>query len=806
MDASNFIMMIFELIFGGWVSGIFGGGEGGAANFSILSELFAYANIFAMAFASIITGLFAFGGGVNAATKGSVMGERWNGAGSVISMAVAAGMILPINLSMFGGSDNYKGQVSGAQYTVLKTASLASDLTEEVYTVGVNSFVSNGFNSSFSEGNVDAALSLTRAHACTIAGVDNWEQGSGGDEVEERQIIEERPYKSKYVVVYSANEGSTASRRASVNSIDELRGLIRGDSINTATAGVTQIGRELVTTNFYVSSVLFGGQDGVCGRISIPTTDYGLADTPNSDPTDMGEVISLSEERLAKAMQRKIRKLYADLIFDTYEPAKFLMAYSTNQMSSETAALRVYNVIEQKHDTELDNEIDIIDSIATQIFDAGGRFYRGVDDATSDGLLNDDSIKNAMLQKGWPSAGTWVLQMSRFTNIPNTIKGETVGAEASKGTQDLCVGFSFWDSLFMSDEEMSCDAKQFMNFSWTFFSPYAVNSFANNKLTVSQDANYYLRRSATSKAGCSEVDFNENSCGKSLFNDAFYISDLLVDYIWDDPSSKGISNPPEPMTYIAGVGDRMLSAAATVTILSAIPMASYNFSKKSNNTLINIKSSFLLVLLEPFIMLVKLVITTLYVSGYLLSFVMPMIPVIHWLMYVFSWVITVVIGYVALPIALAMIIIPTEQGFTSAKKQRVIHIIAAIFFKPVLGLFGLFASLLLLKVGLGIFNELYWDALAVKAHATREASVGYVVSLMIQPLAIFLIATASIIGLIRHSFKTLNTLPSEVLKTLDVYSDRVFGDEVEHDTWSNSESKIGSAFEALGQTKATKGK
>ena len=132
MGASDLILKIFDSIFGTWVSSFFGATTGDET-FSLLVEIFAYANIMAMLFAAIITSLFAFGGTVNAATSGTVMGERWSGAGSVISMVVAAGMVFPVNLSAFGGATAYHGQVSASQLLVLKLAKEGSDFCDEIY-------------------------------------------------------------------------------------------------------------------------------------------------------------------------------------------------------------------------------------------------------------------------------------------------------------------------------------------------------------------------------------------------------------------------------------------------------------------------------------------------------------------------------------------------------------------------------------------------------------------------------------------------------------------------------------------------
>ena len=129
------------------------------------------------------------------------------------------------------------------------------------------------------------------------------------------------------------------------------------------------------------------------------------------------------------------------------------------------------------------------------------------------------------------------------------------------------------------------------------------------------------------------------------------------------------------------------------------------------------------------------------------------------------------------------------------------QVAASVFLKPFFGLAGLFAAIALAQVGLGLFNSLYWDALAINSYG--EASQGVIGFVdILRPFAIFLIATSTIIGLLRHSFSVMIKLPEEGLKLLDWFSDRVFGDEFERENWSQAEGQVGGFGKAFTLGKA----
>ena len=381
MDATELVMRMLDMLFGSWVSSAFGYTSADDATMSALAYLLSYGNVIAMMFASIVITLFSFGGTVNGATKGAVLSQQWSGSGTIISTAVAAALILPLNFSMFSNESRFNGQVSLAQGLVLQLTEWASDFTNTAYLGTIDFFSQGGLSSSFSMGNVEASMATTRAHACTIAGLDPWDTdlGSEGDiGTTARTIDEFKPYNNRYVAHFAVDDGTGGLNRG-YETFEDLRPLLQ--SVNQSQVSVSSYQRaanasgvETVVQRGYLSHITFGGPDGVCGKVSFPQSSYGFELLPN-DATGPAGALDVDRKNLSINAHRELREAIADLVEDSYYNARSLIAFSL--IKGDNPSTYFANAIANMPDLPADERESLIEVLA-YIHDTGGNFYRSV--------------------------------------------------------------------------------------------------------------------------------------------------------------------------------------------------------------------------------------------------------------------------------------------------------------------------------------------------------------------------------------------------------------------------------------------
>ncbi|MDQ7049986.1 MAG: DotA/TraY family protein [Enterobacterales bacterium] len=792
MGSHDLILRILDMLFGTWSSAFFT--NSGSGNISILAELLSGVNILAMLFAAIITGLFAFGGTVNAAVKGTFFGEGWSGASTIVSVTLALSMVMPVNLGMLSKDSNYQGQVSGAQLLVLKLAVAGSDVADALYKKTVLFFTKQGISSSTTIGHLNPVLDLVEANLCTLAAIDTWEEDVTNEKILSggRHKKANRPFKNLYAIRYSANSVTKTIPFASY------------DEFTKALSNINKAEEKLVSLNdqppekvkVYANQILFGGEDHVCGVIAIPTID--LKDTKNrqkklSKTAKNVTSRDLNEIKLDLRIQayKKIRKNIVKLVEDTHDNAVKILYQSLKQGNKGKAAAQFFsNSLNNTSDSNISIKKTVAIPIANDIYTSGVTFFNSI---SNHSIAFDNNTKktitNLMLEKGWIHAGIWGLEISRMGSILAELKSKVVEIHLTNRANNVCATDSLLTDIIDTFNswvgvEKTCDSNIFLMTSWPAFKRFTISSITDGNIKSSIGAEKYFARSARVMQDnqCGIKGQESSACQQSSASSVSYANHLMVNYIWDEPEKYGLSNPQEPLTYINSIGQRMLGSIGILKLVWVFADGTVNALDKNAIGPLVWMFSYIASALKPLVTGLMLVIIAFLSFGYILSYVLPILPVIHWIMGILSWIITILLAYIALPFALVLAVTPSQGGILQ-KKSKIIQILIEVILSPTIKLFALFAAIALAKVSLALFNEIFWRAIGIQSIRNSLDSVGGVLSNLFEPFALLIIASTSMILIFRYSFSVMHTIPRRIFQTLSM-SGATFGDQYSDDPYN----------------------
>ncbi len=193
--------------------------------------------------------------------------------------------------------------------------------------------------------------------------------------------------------------------------------------------------------------------------------------------------------------------------------------------------------------------------------------------------------------------------------------------------------------------------------------------------------------------------------------------------------------------------------------------------------------------------------------GGTLAIYIPLIPFIVFTTGAIAWLLAVVETMVAGPLVALGILSPTAQGHELlGKAEHAIMLIFNVFLRPCLMIFGLVASMYLLRVVLSMVNEAFWSSViqgVIGANSTTKAA---------GPLsfALFLMAYVSfLVVVVNKAFSAIHVIPSQVMAWIGGGHHAPGGAGGESEALGETKGGVGSAAggarAAMGQTQGLAG-
>lgn len=242
---------------------------------------------------------------------------------------------------------------------------------------------------------------------------------------------------------------------------------------------------------------------------------------------------------------------------------------------------------------------------------------------------------------GWASAGSWYLQIARVNNAVHESLGS---APTADGPQIKKLGGSVYS-----------DITPLIDTADTFYSR------------------------ATGGGGYIPEEDTDKGAGRFLDEITKHFkgwSTNLTVYI-----GHGIADSHDPMASLQSLGDLLIDAANSTIGFVLVGGLIGHFV--TGSTFLNIISWYARLL---------------YIPGYMLAFIVPVIPFVMWTLAIVAWVILVIESWIAAPIWAIAHGMPEGEGFVGQHARQGYMLFFSVLFKPPLLVVGFFASLLLLSV------------------------------------------------------------------------------------------------------------
>ena len=213
-----------------------------------------------------------------------------------------------------------------------------------------------------------------------------------------------------------------------------------------------------------------------------------------------------------------------------------------------------------------------------------------------------------------------------------------------------------------------------------------------------------------------------------------------------------------PVVLIAQLGNSVLDLVMEIWILGAVAFAGvaaglaaipcFNFSNPVNT---------LATWLIPFLTFIS---ATLFVTGATMAFYVPMIPYIIFTFAAIGWMIGVIEAMAAAPLVAIGIAHP-EGHEILGKSEPAVMLLANVFLRPMLMLFGLITGIILSYVSIWLLN----DGFARAMQATVLGITSFTAIIYI-PVAWLVIYVTMVITILNKVFSLIHVIPDKVLRWL----------------------------------------
>jgi defect in organelle trafficking protein DotA len=169
----------------------------------------------------------------------------------------------------------------------------------------------------------------------------------------------------------------------------------------------------------------------------------------------------------------------------------------------------------------------------------------------------------------------------------------------------------------------------------------------------------------------------------------------------------------------------------------------------------------------PFVMALC---SAMFLSGMTMAYYIPLIPYIIFTFGALGWMIGVIEAMVAGPVVAIGIAHP-EGHDVFGKAEPAIFLLANVFLRPMLMIFGLFAGIILSYVGVWLVNDGFAQALMILMEGVQGWSVIFV------PIVIIIIYMGIVLAIMNKSFTLIYVVPDKVLRWIQGGQQEALGAE-----------------------------
>ncbi|GAA5628130.1 hypothetical protein Brsp05_03426 [Brucella sp. NBRC 12953] len=485
-------------------------------------------------------------------------------------------------------------------------------------------------------------------------------------------------------------------------------------------------------------------RSGACGKISLPTETMGfrrMAAAGSADKDNLHRQTSASFATFLSGMQSNV-----EMMADQFAPVAVELA----QAVSSRKPLPPYRNLAW----DMKRWRDAQSQLLRQLIGPGqlDRLAEGAFAQTEDIRIltpmssSDQKLSINVKNGGWSQAGFYYQLVSRLSSdansvgamMPTTTPGGAIGAASNP-----------------RGPVMAAIASQYAaNYAYWFGTPEGDASKFLNQVAATYNGTVDWWNESVSRSGIraftnERLAFADN--GGDLANILPPAGGLLESVAFFAPSSSII----DPMNAVVLFGIQ-LTTLATVTTVAIVGFGATPFIGGAATTLGTIIGPALLALMA---------------LGSTMSFVLPLMPSIIWVLAILSFIIVIIEAIFAAPLWAIAHLSMGGQGFISAHARRGYVLLLSLLLTPVLMVFGLVAGMILFRIAGNLLNAGMYYALTSSQSLVADSWVGFAWYAGILVVGIFMVFVY--IAIIELSFSLIAGFPGRVFRWFEEIGDQL---------------------------------
>ncbi|MCP1674252.1 conjugal transfer/type IV secretion protein DotA/TraY [Natronocella acetinitrilica] len=705
VDADNLFTVYMEQIFGT------------SEQRTLLAQVAGIANVVGLVLAVVILLYVMIGGVVRTAHEGAVLGKNWSSVWLPIRISVGIGLLMPTG----------EGGLSTAQHMILGLV----DVGNRLATIAWNGTVDGLLSGAQISGVVDTGdMDFTETKLQLLVCAESWyqvQQDQGRD----------------------ARWGFYVARTGDNN---RVRRDIQG--------GIRENGGLQLPADGTITSIAFGDQ-GRCGSINLH--DYA------------GVVTDGSSEQGAIGQSEQSRNLFNSVAFSPVilrARGNAAVAGGIVVVERLEGLAQIAGAIVTAQDDEyagrpglgggegvLADNVEYngasprVRQIAADIRDFDRNTSNAIIARAMEVIQSDtsyvDGYRDSLKQGGWPMAGAWFLQLDRFQNLASSSVEGVKSSAKYVGNIGNCQGQRSW---FSRNSSAGCEA---------IVKDVSAVSKLVEQAKIERMGSSPTHTDVMAVLGC-EGDCTARGIWSNLSGS---IARALLDALTGlgtikNPavtefglsssmtSDTGITNPFQVVTSL---GHGIQTVTTTVT-LANIGIAAGAFGASGNVAASFFGAGGLEGAYRAIAPLITGMIVLMFGAGFTLAFVIPFMPATIWIVMLVKYLITVIEGFVAAPLAVAQMVTPEGEGISGTRMERAWALMAAMVARPPLMVVGLVAAMTISYVGFAIMNSIWWTVVDL------NTTTG-----IWEVLAILILYPAMAVMILKKCIEVMATLPDTIL-------------------------------------------
>lgn len=798
---------------------------------TVLAKALGFTNILAIILCLVIGYYLIVGGAINTASKGEVLGKNWDGPWLALRTSIGFGMLVP--LKGIGGLT-----LSFSQVAVIWLIMIGSNSATILWNfVGKSIMEGTPIVSPDLKVSASDVLNIGKMTFCAQV------QMMNSSIVHSNSVLKETGYQGTGERFNASFEGGTKEvREANPLNMDKsdraifsinysgrtvAKDIILADKFHPNKAAYNKAlyrskNDIKIDKKRHVKSINYG-IDGSCGTIMFPhyqakTVSHQQGDRPGE--SKLTTVVD-ADHNSVKATSYKSDAIiaggqkYAEIVVDITNKIiefndRFLHKSSSSGLyENGNPAAKIYQLITEENSAgeNTDNGGKIEEKMTYSSMKAYSglpkiiRYYqKSVNTKVLKAVTGSKDFKSKMMEEmlkgGWAGAGIWFIELSSIPSLPYQVVTQVTDS-ISYSPSSICALFGQNTSV--------CDVLE-----------KELNSYSAILDNIVKES----ARSGNSSFNVTSSDYDNTICGiggqcenpqNVSDRKSVEIAKGLLGILGQsdensalDPLGGGLASP---FLYLAEVGQTLNNTAYValggIIAINTATQVLDGYSKKIEGTLLGVAADLTgasllthgiyavpLAIMKNTAMVavsgLMVVVMSAIMSGFVLAYVIPFMPITTWILMMAGYMLTVVEAIAAAPLAIVLLFTPEGSGIAGSRFERALNLVAMAILRPSFMIIGLISAITVSFVAFGMMNQFFFKA-------AEHLLAGH----MFDAIAVMLLYTSTAYQLCKMMVENMHQLPDRIGEWFAGGVSRQFGESRINDSAEQSVQGAAGAFKSM---------